>query len=83
MIKDAYASNIGRLPRDKTKKLILILKYIHDNIHNRRLVSVENTNNVVSNIPISDKDAIYAACKKVISDYEYQPNSIIDHFYLR
>lgn len=80
MIKDAYKCNRRQLPQDRTAKLVLMVRHIRDSIHYKRLVSVENSNNVLTDISEMDKDTIYSICKKVVEDYEYQPNSILKYF---
>lgn len=80
MIKDAYKCNNGKLPQDRTKKLVLVVRHIRDSIHFKKLVSVENSNNILTDISEMDKDTIYNSCKNVVQDYEYQPNSILNYF---
>ncbi len=76
LILDAYAYN--SIPRNFTKKVIMVLQHIADNLDIAVIKSVENTNNILTNIPIEDKAMIIKACKNAIEEYEYQPNSIID-----
>jgi hypothetical protein len=80
LILDAYDWNKGNVPRDLTKIILMVVHHIGDNIMDRRIVSVENTNNVLTNIDDSTKREIKKACDKIISDYTYQPNSILDYF---
>lgn len=80
LIRDAYAYNVNRIPYGLTSKIIMVLSHIKDNIDSIYLTSIENTNNVITNIPDSDKAIIRDACKKIIEDYNYQPNSIVDNF---
>lgn len=80
LILDAYDNNHGRIPRDFTKKILMIATHIEANIMHKRIVSLENTNNVLTDISNSDKQSIQKACIKILNDYEYQPNSILKHF---
>jgi hypothetical protein len=79
MVIDAYQMNKGNLPRTFSEKIILVLNHIVENI-DAPLCSIENSNNIVTDISETNRDAIIAACEKVIKDYEYQPNSILTHF---
>lgn len=80
LILDSYEYNKGRIPRDFTKKTLMVVQHIKNNITHRRIVSVENTNNILTDMSDSDKRSIQDACKQVLDDYEYQPNSIIKYF---
>ncbi|WP_153799678.1 hypothetical protein [Foetidibacter luteolus] len=80
LIKDAYAYNVNKIPYGLTRKIIMVLSHIKDNIDSIYLTSIENSNNVITNIPDSDKVMIREACKKVIEDYNYQTNSIVNYF---
>lgn len=77
LILDCYECNKGQIPRQFTHKIILVLKHIAKYLDTATIRSVENTNNVLTDIPNSDKSTIIAACKRIIEEYEYQPNSII------
>lgn len=78
LVIDAYKYN--SVPRNITPKLIMILTHIRDKMDVAVIRSAENSNNVLTNIPESDKSIIINACSRVIKDYQYQPNSILDHF---
>jgi hypothetical protein len=80
LIQDAYLENANKIPRGLTKKIVMVLSHILKYIDSIYLTSTENTNNVLTNIPDSDKSAIKNACKKIVEDYDYQPNSIVDYF---
>ena len=58
----------------------MVLKHIANNLDIAVIRSIENTNNIITNIPESSKTEIIDACKALIDDCEYQPNSIIDAF---
>jgi len=77
LVLDAYKYNHNNIPRSFTDKLILVFQHIENNLDIAVIRSVENTNNILTNISDFDKSAIISACKKVIEEYEYQPNSII------
>lgn len=79
-VRKAYKANRGRIPSTLTAKLMMVVVYIHDNIETATIKSIENTNNILTDIPSSDKSAIRRAFKKVIEEYEYQPNSITKIF---
>ncbi len=76
LVLDAYAYNT--VPRTFTKKIIMVLQHIADNLDVIVIRSVENTNNVLTNIPLENKTRIMKACKVAIEDYQYQSNSIVD-----
>ncbi|HRH02381.1 MAG TPA: nucleotidyltransferase [Bacteroidia bacterium] len=82
-VKKAYEKNKNRIPRKLTAKLILILEFIAENISSIKLISPENTNNIVSDIPITDKETIRKKAIKVVEEYEYHPNSIKLFFILQ
>lgn len=80
LIIDAYKANSGTIPRDFTKKLLMVINHIKNEINYKRIVSVENTNNVLTDIKETKKEQIREACNEVIEEYEYQPNSILEYF---
>lgn len=80
LIKDAYSCNVNRIPYGLTEKIIMVLTHIRDYIESICLASIENTNNIITDIPDADKTAIRNASKKVIDDFQYQPNSIVGYF---
>lgn len=80
LILDAYQSNQGKIPRDFTKKLLMVVLYIKNEINFKRIVSVENTNNVLTDIGENKKYMISKACDEVLDEYEYQPNTILNYF---
>lgn len=80
LILDAYDYNGGKIPRDFTKKILMVAQHITDNIMDRRIVSIENTNNVLTDISEANKREIQKACNNVIKDYSYQPNSLLRYF---
>lgn len=79
-ILDAYEFNKEHIPRDFTRKIIMIVRYIKNNIVTKRIVSIENTNNVLTDFDDSDKLVIKKECSEILDDYDYQPNSIIEYF---
>jgi hypothetical protein len=80
LIIDAFSYNKENIPRDFTKKTLMIITYIEENIMQRRITSIENTNNVLTDFDESDKFYIKKECKKILDDYNYQPNSILKYF---
>lgn len=80
LVLDAYEVNRYRIPKNLTEKVIMVLRHIADNLDVAFIRSVENTNNVLTNISSESKAIIIDACIKAVQDYEYQPNSIIDTF---
>jgi hypothetical protein len=73
----AYSAHKKSVPRSLTNKVAMVLRYIRDNIEGITLSSIENTNNILTNISPMHKAEISQACDKIIREYEYQPNSII------
>jgi hypothetical protein len=80
LVLDAYAYNQSRIPKKFTKKVIMVLKHIAENLNISVIRSIENTNNILTNISEGSKKEIINACAKAIEEYEYQPNSIVDTF---
>ena len=80
LILDSYKSNQGAIPRDFTKKLLMVLHHIRNEINFKRIVSVENTNNVLTDMKESKRWRIIKACDEVLDEYEYQPNTILNYF---
>ncbi|WP_179319964.1 hypothetical protein [Winogradskyella helgolandensis] len=80
LIIDAYEINKGNIPRDFTKKILMTITYIEENIMYRRITSIENTNNILTDFDESDKLLIKKECNNIISDYKYRPNSILKYF---
>lgn len=78
----AYERNRNNIPKKLTDKLMLVLDFIAENIDTIRLVSPENTNNIVSDIPVTDKETIRKKALKVVEEYEYHPNTIQSFFVL-
>jgi hypothetical protein len=76
LILDAY-DYTKKIPTGLTAKVIMVLNHIASSLDVAVIRSEENTNNVITNIPESDKDAIITAARKAVEDYNYQPNSII------
>ena len=79
LILDNYKAYRGEIPKSLTDKLILALRFIANNIEGIYLTSIENTNNVVSNIPTRDKAEIKRISQMIVNDYDYQPNSILKY----
>lgn len=75
-----YEKSRNQIPRKLTDKLMLVLDFIAENINTIRLVSPENTNNIVSDIPGSDKDTIRRKALNVVEEYAYHPNTIQSFF---
>ena len=80
LILDSFNSNKGNVPIDFTKKIIMVITYIEQQILYTRITSIENTNNVLTDFDDSDKLYIKKKCNNIINDYTYQPNSIIKYF---
>lgn len=78
LILDAYDYNRNFIPRDFAKKIIMVLRHISENINTAYIRSIENSNNILTDISQEDKRCIADACKKVVDEYEYQPNSILE-----
>lgn len=79
LVVDAYQFNRGKIPAGFTDKLIMVVEHISENLEGLELASVENTNNIITDISRSKKFEIIEACNSLIEDYTYQPNSILDH----
>jgi hypothetical protein len=77
LILDAYDYNRNCIPRNFARKVVMVLRHIADNINIAYIRSIENSNNVLTDIPAEDKRIIADACRKVVDEYEYQPNSIL------
>jgi len=79
LVLDAYERNRFGIPATLTHKLIMVLRHIADNLSIAVIRSVENTNNILTDISDEDKKIIVNACNETIDDFCYQPNSIIEH----
>lgn len=77
LVLDAFNCNKGRLPKNISERVIMVGKHISNHFNNMRLTSIENTNNIISNIEPSTKQEIIRAFAKLIEDYDYQPNSLV------
>jgi len=80
LVIKAYERNKGNIPRKLTDKLLMVLRFIANNIAYIRLISIENSNNDVNNISDYDKNVIKNEAIKVIEEYEYHPNTIQSFF---
>ncbi len=80
LIVEAYKKQPNPIPRAFTGKVLMVARYIEDNIEERRVVSLENTNNVLTQMPYSEKRQIRTACRRLREDYDYQPNSMLEYF---
>lgn len=77
LVLDAYQFNRYRIPRPFTQKIIMVLKHIAKNLDVAVIRSIENTNNILTNICEQSKREIIDACQQAIDEYKYQPNSIV------
>lgn len=80
LIIEAFKENQRSVPRDFTKKLIMVINYIHNHIRFTRIVSAENTNNILTNFDDKTKEKIRNSCLDILEDFKYQPNSILKYF---
>lgn len=80
LVLDAYQYSSYRIPRLFTQKVIMVLRHIANKLDVAVIRSVENTNNILTNISEQSKEEIINACQKTIDDYKYQPNSIVEIF---
>lgn len=80
LVLDSYFYNRNHIPKSFTKKIMMVFYHIRDNFDSMVIRSIENTNNILTDLPVENKDLIIAACKRIIEEYEYQPNSIVDFF---
>lgn len=76
LILDAYLYT-SKIPKGLTAKVIMVLKHISDSLYVAVIRGQENSNNVITNIPESDKEVIIQAANEAVEDYKYQPNSIL------
>jgi hypothetical protein len=75
LVLDAYAY-ARTIPNGFTKKVVMVLKHIANNLEVAVIRGAENTNNVITDIDQDKKQKIIAACKNAVEEYEYQPNNI-------
>lgn len=80
LILRSYANNYGNIPRTLSKKVVMVLQYIADNLNHTTIRSIENSNNILTDLPVDCKIQVIDACLRVIEEYQYQPNSIIESF---
>lgn len=79
LVLEAYRCNLS-IPRSLTKKVVMVLKHISNNLGVAIIRGQENSNNILTDMPSEDKDKIIQACNQTIDDYEYQPNDILNTF---
>lgn len=79
LILEAYRSNYGFVPTGFTAKVIMVMKFIVKYFDSLVIRGIENSNNILTEIPSADKSEIVKACRRIIEEYEYQPNSIISN----
>lgn len=78
LVLDYYHYNRNNIPKSFTMKVMMVFYHIRDNLDSMVIRSIENTNNILTNLPQENKEAIILSCKRIIEDYEYQPNSIVE-----
>jgi hypothetical protein len=79
-VLDAYSFYKYKIPKSITKKVLMVLEHIKESIDSNIMRSVENTNNILTNISDNAKQQIIYACKSAIEDFSYQENSILEIF---
>jgi hypothetical protein len=77
IIVESYRS-AQTIPRQFTKKVIMVMQYIVDHLDNSVIRGIENSNNILSAIPAQDKERIIDAAESMLSEFEYQNNSIVE-----
>jgi hypothetical protein len=80
LVLDAYEINKYSIPGNLTGKIVMVLRHIAENLDVAVIRSIENTNNILTDISPESKSKIIDACITAVEDYEYQPNSILDNF---
>jgi len=75
-VQRVFAENQNRIPKNLSDKVMLVIRYIYDNIKTAQIISPENTNNIISDIPEVDKDIIYTKAKFFLDEIKYHPNTI-------
>lgn len=80
LVLESYSYNVHRIPKKFTEKIIMVLNFIANNLSVTVIRSVENSNNILTNISAKRKSLIINACVKAIEEYEYHPNTIINTF---
>ncbi len=76
-----YKANKGSLTNNKlTNKALSTFRHIYKTIDQQRLISPENTSNNLNDISEGDKAKIKRKIKKVLDDYDYHPNTLVDWF---
>ncbi|WP_439585387.1 hypothetical protein [Dyadobacter bucti] len=70
LLRNAYLKNKGALPGGISGKVAMVLQYTINNLENRVIRGNENSNNVLTNIPDSDKSLIMEACENLLAEYQ-------------
>jgi hypothetical protein len=78
LVLDSYYYNRNNIPKSLTKKIMMVFYHIKDNFDTMVIRGIENTNNILTDLPLENKNLIISTCKRIIEEYEYQPNSIVD-----
>jgi hypothetical protein len=75
-VQRSFAENRNRIPKGLSDQVKLVIRYLYDNIKTTQIVSPENTNNIISDIPESDKNLICIKAKHFLEELHYHPNTI-------
>jgi SUMO ligase MMS21 Smc5/6 complex component len=80
LVMRSYSENRGKIPKGLTAKILMVIKFIRENLTCLRITGSENSNNILTDFDPIDKLEIVTAADRLIKEYEYQPNSIVSNF---
>lgn len=84
LTKEAFKKYRGKTPRAINKQLIFTMEYIRDNIEYKRVVSPDNSNNILSDsLTKNEKRKIADAFDYLIRDVKAHPSNMKKYFRLR
>ena len=78
-VQRAFEMNTGNLPRKKIDKLLMVVKYIRDNV-DERILSIENTNNNLNMLNAFERTIVQDGMNEILHELEYHPNKIKELF---
>ncbi|MCB9323514.1 MAG: hypothetical protein H6571_07205 [Lewinellaceae bacterium] len=81
LILAAFSSHNGRIPQEINKRVVLSLEYIRDNIEHKRVVSPDNSNNVLSDsLTRNEKRRVANTLDSIILDIKEFPSNLKYYF---
>lgn len=80
LVNESFHSINEEDKKEISKSILHVINYISINIRHKRIVSKENTNNVLTDMAESRKRKVKKSCDNILNDFDYQPNSLLKYF---